>query len=910
MLVCTIAVLLVTIAVGATVSATRLKQANEEGMLKLRHAYLSQARAHRWSGRPGRRFESLEALRQASLIKPGLDLRNEAIAALALVDIGAVRSWEAEDGTFFSLSASYDNYLRAAPSGSVVLHRASDAQPLAALSDVPPLLQWASISPQSRFCVLYSGTNKTRFDLVRWSDTNTLLSLTNLTVRDCEFTFDERLLAVAGTAPMEKPKYWVDVYALSDDMNHSRFPVHTLPSIEFDRSGERMAVFGMNSAEVRIHATSTGLRVDTLPHGHGVHGASWLREDRGLVTACEDGHVYIWDLTVTNRSPVRLRHGSVVSGVHVSQDDRFVASIGWDDQLRLWDLNTRSESLRIPALGFRSFPFAASGRSMARWSAPGRVEVSQIADAREVRLIEASEDSQCQFSPDGRLLLVSDASGLSVREVELGREIGRTTHESFQSAELEWREGSIFTANKSGLRRWAVAFRTEGSSNVLELAAGPLMSDGKELRSLQTDSQGSRIAVCRDGWLEVRDTSSGRLIFSRSRQQHIPSAFMKAAISPDGQWVAGQVWEGNTYLWQVAGQDHGRLLHSNATGLAFSPEGRWFVTGSSLEYTFWDTQTWTVARRIPRPLNAGVHAMAVFDPQGKTAMLRFNDRVFGLFSADDGSELATVEAPVDARLGTGQFSVNGLLVVPCLDRNNVIAWNWPTIRRELGRMGLDWIGPDWPEARSSADVNGLRVRVGTGSFGARDPRCTGKQIDLSSHYNSTLAGFSRFTGDPENDLSALPGGLHRLAGTDFDARGAIQLVEFAKATNCIPIAQFCQRLNFLHAALFAESSGAKPDTVLGEYVVRYADGAVQSIALRNLESVADWWEKDSQRRQLGVHLVRAWHGTSRTSRDKGHETVLYKWVWTNPRPDKAISAICFRRTPQDAIPFLVALTAE
>jgi WD40 repeat protein len=54
---------------------------------KLRESYLSQAQARRNSQLVGQRFASLSALSEAANIRPGLRLRNEVIASLALLDL-------------------------------------------------------------------------------------------------------------------------------------------------------------------------------------------------------------------------------------------------------------------------------------------------------------------------------------------------------------------------------------------------------------------------------------------------------------------------------------------------------------------------------------------------------------------------------------------------------------------------------------------------------------------------------------------------------------------------------------------------------------------------------------------------------------------------------------------------------
>src|SRR5258706_5758074 len=86
--------LLVAIAVGSTVEAIRLNAARRQASRaeksateKLRDSYLAQARAQRRSGQAGQRFDSLGAIRNAVAIQPSVELRNEAIASLALTDV-------------------------------------------------------------------------------------------------------------------------------------------------------------------------------------------------------------------------------------------------------------------------------------------------------------------------------------------------------------------------------------------------------------------------------------------------------------------------------------------------------------------------------------------------------------------------------------------------------------------------------------------------------------------------------------------------------------------------------------------------------------------------------------------------------------------------------------------------------
>ena len=77
------------------------RKAQKEGQHRLYEAKLAEAKASRWSGRAGRRFEGLQALTEAARLAHDLELgpesiltlRNEAIACMALVDLRLDQKW-------------------------------------------------------------------------------------------------------------------------------------------------------------------------------------------------------------------------------------------------------------------------------------------------------------------------------------------------------------------------------------------------------------------------------------------------------------------------------------------------------------------------------------------------------------------------------------------------------------------------------------------------------------------------------------------------------------------------------------------------------------------------------------------------------------------------------------------------
>ncbi len=83
-----------------------------------------------------------------------------------------------------------------------------------------------------------------------------------------------------------------------------------------------------------------------------------------------------------------------------------------------------------------------------------------------------------------------------------------------------------------------------------------------------------------------------------------------AAVSPDGRFAAAGAWNGaGMKVWDLAG---GQVVHESSAqpgmSVAFSPDGRWLVTGSLTEYRFLESGSW-------RPRHACARAGAAALPR-------------------------------------------------------------------------------------------------------------------------------------------------------------------------------------------------------------------------------------------------------------------------------------------------------
>lgn len=218
-----------------------------------------------------------------------------------------------------------------------------------------------------------------------------------------------------------------------------------------------------------------------------------------------------------------------------------------------------------------------------------------------------------------------------------------------------------------------------------------------------------------------------------------------------------------------------------------------------------------------------------------------------------------------------------------------------------------------PSRIFAADAAAASVAKAQSDIPARDSRSPARLIDLSKHYNAALTEGWHRTGPNEpiaNDLSNLPRGIQKLAGTEFDIRGLIQLgspklnhPRFPKSARNIEVNQKAIRLQFLHGTGWSASDG----TPVATYVIHYADGKNHEFTVNYGDHLIDWVA--GQPNPQDADSIVAWSGNSPMT--GGRTTLhLFKTQWVNPNPDQTITRIDYVAANNDPAPFLIAITAE
>jgi hypothetical protein len=133
------------------------------------------------------------------------------------------------------------------------------------------------------------------------------------------------------------------------------------------------------------------------------------------------------------------------------------------------------------------------------------------------------------------------------------------------------------------------------------------------------------------------------------------------------------------------------------------------------------------------------------------------------------------------------------------------------------------------------------------------------------------------------------------------------LARFPAQVEGIAIRRKCNRIHFLHAALYARNPDGR---VVGKYVLHSGDGKVEARPISLGEDVLDWWALPEELSHTSK-IVIAWDGANADSRRYNKQIYLYKSVWENPTPDVEVTSLDFVSAQAgDCAPFLVAVSLE
>ena len=680
---------------------------------------LSQAQARRNSRQMGQRLESLAALGEAAGIRPDAELRDSAIAAMALPDIEHGPAWPGwSAGTrAFTHDPGNQRLARVLPDGVISIRSVPDDRELQRLTPgtgvSTTMVRQFIFSPDGRFLAWLAANGQ--LEVWRWQSGESVLRNPPAHCTTLAFSPDGSRVAVGH-------EDWISCFDLATGEENRRWrALDQIYTLDFNPDSRRLAVGYLSNDSVSIYDADNGelsLGLSTETSNQNV--VAWHPDGELLASGGADARIQIWDVAARRTIASLEGHAQQVSFLGFHRGGNILASMSWDGTLRLWQPSPARLLMRLPA---RAMNYSQASR----WSgviaiSNDQVQLWGIVPSEEYHTFHnafpsgESVSREGDISPDGTLLALAASDGVRIWDVARGREVAWLHMNDTTSALFRADGRELLTCGPGdGLQRWRIETggeseggRQVGPARPIHLPFAPMrMVKGGDDRTISVVGESAGQCVMLDLSTETV-TSTG--------MTHAAAAFV--AVSLDEGRLATSGWHSSRVkFWDLP---DGRLIKEWEVGSSsrvfFTPDNRELIVARGGDFTFHDMQTLAVSRTMPREIGL-FPGLVAFTADGKLMALEMAPGVLYLKEITSGRTLARLEDPQGDQSTWLGFTPDGTqLVVAARYAGAIHRWDLRAIRARLKTMNLDW---DWPEFPGPAPGDGfiaesqrpLRVQV-------------------------------------------------------------------------------------------------------------------------------------------------------------------------------------------------------
>lgn len=688
-------------------AALRADAAEREATERLWESYRAQAWARRMTQLPGRRFESLEALRQAAAIRPTLELRNDAIACLTLPDVRTLSELPiTRDAISVTLSHTGKRMALGFEDGAVVIASMPEGRELQRLEG-PRLRAVAAVfSPDERsLAVKYHTIDQIR--TVVW----------NLAAEAVAFELAAgNIHSALGFAPdgsfaAVEPDGMLHAYRVLDgELCLTLGPMPSTYHLAFHPSGERLAVCGTDSSPVAIWSLEKREIVTRITAPGPVWRVNWSADGRLLAGGCHDHRVYVWD-GATGKVVVALPgHNGDAVETYFAPGNRLLSN-GWDLAARVWDLTTATQVIG-PIEPYALIPNSHS--SMGIVGRRGLRRLSEFNWADECRILALDGRmgglASAAVHPGGRLLATGGDSGITLSDLASCRPLMQLSRTAAYSVSFR-PDGSLVAATENTIAAWSV----EAADGEIRVGPRQVLAESPNARCLSLTEDGCKAATVTSRGLEVIDLDgSGRAAtLGTYRGLSFISISPAGDLAFSGSTLVAE--DGGGRVWDLA---TGAVLRSfAATSIAghFSPDGRWLVVsaGQSGCYEFHSTQSWELHHKVQRSAADSRPGVVAFCPGARLVALTQDRSAILLVDSETGEQWARLESPGPREITHLHFTPEGARLLAVSNDRTVEVWDLFRIRQQLRALGLDFSAPALPAPPEFQTAAPLKVLAAT-----------------------------------------------------------------------------------------------------------------------------------------------------------------------------------------------------
>ena len=709
-------------AVGGALAAFAINSGRERAVHaegdareQLWRANLAHAESARRNSRAGARAEALRAIADAAQFHPSIQVRNEAIAALALQDAVVERSWNVPAGlqSEVAFEPSQRSYIAELKPGLLVRYDAADSREIGRFEIAGQKVAGVPVfSPDGRYLA------------VRYADK--VVRVWEVSVGRIAFELTDRPSPVLPN----RWRYGVDITFSPDSKQlivgvwKGGFSVHEMPGggelrrwtsttapriIRFSPDNHQIAVADESPVLHLLDAVAlTELRTITLPSA--AICAAWSPDSNRLALGTRASRIHVASTVsgeVIDTIPVSGNGGAGQLLFHPRLP--ILAGTSSDETVRLWDINAGGLLLQIDDAGNRPvLTFNQGGTQLSVYNATQHraslvtIQPSPIfhAPVPPAQMVPASlSPGALGLSPDGRWLVSSSFGLVQLRDAGTG-EVVQTIkgfdNQDMMTAQFAPDGRSLFVCSlHSGLSRVVVVSNDEG----LTFEAPELLDNEGGLSLAEIAGNGRLLLV---GW-----EKPVAIVFDPARRDasvrlSVPK-ISSACFTPDGNrvlTVGGETLAGEAAVkvWEFLGPGGPQMVASfgDDVGGRAQCAGPWVLTTGTHKTELRRYGSWQPGAVIPAELQGDPHH-ARLSPDGNWLAIEKDHEIY-LLAAATGETVARFQ-------GTGNpagvclnelFSADSSRLSLLWLYGAVHVWDLEAMHRELDQLGLDWLSPKGP----------------------------------------------------------------------------------------------------------------------------------------------------------------------------------------------------------------------
>jgi len=425
-------------------------------------------------------------------------------------------------------------------------------------------------------------------------------------------------------------------------------------------------------------------------HTARVKRATFSPDGRWVATASADGTARIWDWRAARVHHVLRGHSGELSSVVFTADSSHVITGAADRSARLWNVASGRlvREFRGHAEPVTGVDSSVDGKWVLTWSTKA-ARLWRSSNAVRVVQGHSKPVASAHFSPDGQWILTASEDGTARTWFTVSGELHR---------ELRGHEGKVLRARFSPDNRWLVTAGADQTARLWDAHSGRqvrvMKGHTQSIADVRFNHRGDLLVTAsHDGSARIWNVAQGKMLSHLTGQVY---PMLSAQFNASDRKI-GSSTEFDIAVWDVS-TGKGIRLGRHALGVfAFSPSGDLVLTGSNGgDVALWHSADGRGAGRLSG--HRGPVNRVTFSFDGKHAVTAGDDRIARVW------DMRTLQSVFDLT-GHGRavvdasFSTDGRWILTVAEDSVVRVWDARTgeVLTEFElihhSMGLRWNPP-------------------------------------------------------------------------------------------------------------------------------------------------------------------------------------------------------------------------